>query len=52
MNFVNDSLFQEADEEVLKHLTDIKLIFTGKKSSQESSEDDQMVIVLLLSIFF
>merc|ERR1719494_592493 len=34
-------MIQEADEEVLKHLTDIKLIFTGKKSSQESSEDDQ-----------
>merc|ERR1712168_842417 len=39
-------MIQEADEEVLKHLTDIKLIFTGKKSSQESSEDDQMGFVL------
>jgi len=39
-------MIQETDEEVLRHLTDIKLIFTGRKSHQESQEDDQMGFVL------
>lgn len=39
-------MIQESDEEVLKHLTDIKLIFTGKKSAEESQDEETMGFVL------
>merc|ERR1711881_785466 len=35
-----EEMIQEHDEPILKHLTDIKLIFTGKKAGEEVAEDD------------
>jgi len=37
-------MIQDHDEEILKHLTDVKLIFTGKKEG--SSEESEMGFVL------
>merc|ERR1712142_810308 len=33
-------MIQEHDEPILKHLTDIKLIYTGRKAGEEATEDD------------
>jgi len=35
-----EEMIQEHDEDVLKHLTDVKLIFTGKTEGKMSEEDD------------
>lgn len=35
-----EEMIQEHDEDVLKHLTDVKLIFTGKKEGQMCADDD------------
>ncbi|XP_057317537.1 nucleosome assembly protein 1-like 1 [Hydractinia symbiolongicarpus] len=40
-----EEMIQEHDEEILKHLIDIKLIFTGKKDDG-SSDDSEMGFVL------
>lgn len=41
-----EEMIQEHDEEVLKHLTDVKLIFTGKKEGEMSDDDAEMGFVL------
>jgi len=35
-----EEMIQEHDEDVLKHLTDVKLIFTGKKEGRMTGNDD------------
>ena len=39
--YLNIFFYQEQDEDVLKHLTDVRLIFTGNKDN--GSEDSEMV---------
>lgn len=39
-------MIQDHDEEVLKHLTDVKLIFTGKKGEEMDEDDAEMGFVL------
>lgn len=46
-----EEMIQEHDEDVLKHLTDIKLIFTGKKEGEMSAEDDSEMGFILEFLF-
>lgn len=46
-----EEMIQEHDEDVLKHLTDIKLIFTGKKEGEMSPEDESEMGFILEFIF-
>jgi len=41
-----EEMIQEHDVDVLKHLTDVKLIFTGKKDGDMDSDDNEMGFVL------
>jgi len=39
-------MIQPHDEAILKHVTDIQLIFTGRKQGEEATEDNEMGFVL------
>jgi nucleosome assembly protein 1-like 1 len=41
-----EEMIQEHDEDILKHLVDVKLIFTGKKDGDMDSDDNEMGFVL------
>ena len=43
-------MIQPHDEAILKHVTDIQLIFTGRKQGEEATEDNEMVSKLCFHI--